>query len=84
MVKRFPSLTLEIRDAIYEEAQGIVVLAVVLYILVQEDAILNERETFDVADIHRVVKQKMALVQPMLEALRKNDEKKIEEYSDIT
>lgn len=59
-------------------------LAVVLYILVQEDAILNERETFDVADIHRVAKQKMALVQPMLEALRKNDEKKIEEYSDIT
>lgn len=77
-------LTPEIRDAIYEEAQGIVVLAVVLYILVQEDAILNERETFDVADIHRVAKQKMALVQPMLEALRKNDEKKIEEYSDIT
>ena len=77
-------MTPEIRDAIYEEAQGIVVLAVVLYILVQEDAILNERETFDVADIHRVAKQKMALVQPMLEALRKNDEKKIEEYSDIT
>ena len=81
--RREVALTDEIRDAIYQETQGIVVLAVILYILVQEDAILSERETFQIEDIHRVAKQKMVLVQPMLDALRKNDQKLIEKYPDI-
>lgn len=77
-------LTPEMLDAIYEETQGIVVLAVVLYVLIQEDAISSERETFDVKDIHRISKERMTLVQPMLEALRKNDQKEIDRYEDIT
>ena len=35
-------------DAVYEETQGIIVLAVVLYVLIQEDAIRSERERFGV------------------------------------
>lgn len=78
------SLSEQMLDAIYEETQGIIVLAVILYVLVQEDAILSERETFNVDDIRRVARQRMALVQPMLDALRKNDQKRIDQYEDIT
>ena len=77
-------LTPEMLDAIYEETQGIIVLAVVLYVLLQEDAISSEKETFDVKDIKRVSRERMTLVQPMLEALRKDDQKEIDRYEDIT
>ena len=77
-------LTPEMLDAIYDETQGIIVMAVVLYVLVQEDAIGTERETFDARDIVRVSRERMTLVQPMLDALRKNDQKEIDRYEDIT
>jgi len=77
-------LTAGMLDAIYEETQGIIVLAVILYVLLQEDAILSEKETFGLEDIRRVAVNKMGLVQPMLEALRKNDQKLIDQYEDIT
>ena len=74
----------EMLDAMYQESQGIVVLAVVLYALVQEEAILGEKETFDVKDIHGTSRKRMALVQPMLEAIRTDNKKLIEQYADIT
>ncbi len=77
-------LTPEMLDVIYQETQGIIVLAVVLYVLLQEDAIITEQETFRAEDIRRVSKERMALVQPMLEALRNNDQKNIDKYEDIT
>ena len=83
-IRRKVPLTAEMLDMIYQETQGIIVLAVVLYVLLQEDAIITERETFCAEDIHRVSKERMALVQPMLEALRNNDQKNIDKYEDIT
>lgn len=77
-------LTTEMLDMIYQETQGIIVLAVVLYVLLQEDAIITEKETFGAKDIRRVSTERMALVQPMLEALRNNDQKNIDRYEDIT
>ena len=74
----------EMLKAFYHETQGIAVLAVILYALVQEEAILGEKETFDVRDIHETAVKRMALVQPMLEAIRKDDRKMIERYADIT
>ncbi len=56
----------------------------VLYVLLQEDAILSDRETFGVDDVQRVARERMALVQPMLEALRRNNRKEIDKYEDIT
>ena len=83
-IRNAVALTTEMMDIIYEETQGIIVLAVILYVLLQEDAILSERETFGAEDIHRVAVNKMGLVQPMLEALRRNDQKLIDQYEDIT
>lgn len=77
-------LTAEMLDVFYEETQGIIVLAVVLYVLVQEDAIRSEKETFGIEDIRRVARERMALVQPMMKALRENNKKEIDRYEDIT
>ena len=74
----------EMLDMMYRETQGIVVLAVVLYALVQEEAILSEKETFEPADVGKTARKRMALVQPMIEAIRSNDRKRIEQYADIT
>ena len=77
-------LTPQMLDVVYEETQGIIVLAVALYVLIQEDAIQSARETFTIEDIRRISRERMSLVQPMLEALRKNDQKEIDKYEDIT
>ena len=77
-------LTPQMLDVVYEETQGIIVLAVALYVLIQEDAIQSARETFSIEDIRRISRERMNLVQPMLEALRKNDQKEIDKYEDIT
>ncbi len=74
----------EMLDMMYHETQGIVVLAVVLYALVQEEAILYEKETFNAEDLRKTARRRMALVQPMMEAIRSNDRKRIEQYADIT
>ncbi|MBR4577589.1 MAG: AAA family ATPase [Clostridia bacterium] len=69
--------------AMYEETQGIEALAVVLFILLQEEAIRNGTETIRLADISRVAQKDMKIVQPMLNALRSGDPKKIAQYSDV-
>ena len=56
--------TRAILDAMYQETQGIVVLAVVLYALVQEEAILGERETFEASDIRKTAGTKRPGTRP--------------------
>ena len=51
--------------------------------IVQIDAITKGTEVFTAADIHRAADRKLALVKPMLDALRSGDRKKILKYGDI-
>ena len=67
-------LTESIEDAIYYESQGIPFIASHLYKLVQEDAILSGKETFDVVDFHRVAARKMGLTKPLRDAIRNNQD----------
>ena len=69
--------------AMYEETQGIEALAVILFILLQEEAIRNGTETILLTDVFQVAQKNMKIVQPMLNALRSGDPKKIAQYSDI-
>ena len=77
-------LTGEIRDALYEESQGIIDIAVKLYAMVQVKAITTEKDTFGVIDFHTAAAEKLGLVKPMLDALRAGDKKKIQQYGDIS
>lgn len=67
-------LTDQIRDAVYDEAQGIPFIASHLYKLVQEDAILLGKETFDAEDFHRIASKKMGLTEPMRRAIRSDQD----------
>jgi len=73
----------EMVEALYDESQGIIDIAVKLYAIVQIDAITKGTEAFTAADIHRAADRKLALVKPMLDALRSGDRKKILKYEDI-
>ncbi|NKX14544.1 AAA family ATPase [Bacillus cereus] len=76
-------LTKELYDAIYEESQGIIDIAVKLYVLAQSRAIETGKETITVASIRKVAKEDLRLVQPMLQALRSGLESELDKYEDI-
>lgn len=80
--KRIP-FTEKMSDAIYDESQGIIDIAVKLYAMAQIKAISNGTETFSMKDIHDAALEKLGLVQPMLNALRSGDARRIMKYEDI-
>ena len=82
-IRKPVDLSVDFVRAMYEETQGIEALAVVLFILLQEEAIRNGTETIRLTDVSHVAQKDMKIVQPMLNALRSGDEKKIAQYSDI-
>lgn len=73
----------EMVRAFFDEAQGIPYIAVHLYKLVQQDAILSGKEYFEVKDIHQMASRKMKLTEPMRKALRYGNDLDLEEYIDI-
>ena len=82
-------ITDEIREALYDESQGIVDVVVKLFMLVQLRliAISEVRPSFQevIAEklIREVARQHLVIVRPMLEALRKNKKEDIERYDDL-
>lgn len=77
-------LTDEMKAALYYESQGIAFIAVHLYKLVQEDAILSGKESFTADDLHRIASKKMRLTEPMRTAMRNGTEVDLRQYVDIT
>ena len=76
-------LTDEMRRTFYEETHGLAFLAVILYKLVQEDAIILGKETFGVLDVHRVADESLGLTKPMRDALRTGKELDLQKFTDI-
>jgi len=76
-------LTDELKDALYNESQGIVDIVVKLYAMVQIRAIALRKDTFTTADIQATASECFWTVKPMLDALRSGDSKKIEAFGDI-
>ena len=80
--KRCP-LTAELEQALYDESQGIIDIAVKLYALAQIKAIADGTETVTPASVREVAAERLRLVKPMLDALRAGDKKKLLQYEDI-
>lgn len=81
--KRKVELTKELIDKLYFESQGIVDIAVKIFILAQSRAIASGKEEISVKLMESVAKENLKLVKPMLEALKSGDLKKIALYEDI-
>lgn len=76
-------LTEGLNHALYEQSQGIVDIAVKLFVLSQGRAIETGKETITPAMIRKVASDDLKLVQPMLRALRSGLTREIEKYEDI-
>lgn len=73
----------EIDDAFYEESQGIIDIAVKLFMIAQWRAIALGTEIITAETIKKVADDSLQLVRPMLNALKSGDEELINKYSDI-
>ncbi|MDR3564638.1 MAG: ATP-binding protein [Negativicutes bacterium] len=73
----------EISAIMYEESQGIIDIAVKLFLLAQLRVIYDETEKITPEVISRVSREDLQLVQPMLDALRSGDLERIRKYEDI-
>ncbi|MDZ5474185.1 ATP-binding protein [Bacillus sp. 31A1R] len=70
-------------DCFYEESQGIVDVAVKLFILAQSHAIETGEEKISPSVIKKVSKEHLKMIQPMLEALKNGKSSEISKYEDI-
>ncbi|EJR31167.1 hypothetical protein III_05393 [Bacillus mycoides] len=85
-MKTRSELTGEIKKTFYEECQGIILVAVNLFILAQERALfdeVNKNESITSRVLKKIAKEDMKIIQPMLNAVRKNDLKAMYRYEDI-
>ncbi|MCR8855664.1 ATP-binding protein [Lysinibacillus fusiformis] len=85
-LKQSSELTEDIKKTFYEECQGITSVAVNLFILAQERALFdesNESEIITSRVLKKTAKEDMKIIQPMLNAIRKNNIKAMNEFEDI-
>lgn len=85
-LKTRSELTEDVKKTFYEESQGITSVAVNLFILAQERALFDEAnadEKLTPKVIKKTAREDMKIIQPMMNALRKNDLKAMYKYEDI-
>lgn len=82
-VKKPCQLTQEISDALYDESQGILDIAIKLFVMCQIRAISTNKEGITPNLIKYISKENLKLVQPMLDALKSGNINKIAQFEDI-
>lgn len=84
--KTYNPLTHDIKETLYEESQGIIDIAVKLYMLSQLEAITNKKKGLEIITpdtIKQVSKKHLKLIKPMINALKRGDISEIARYDDI-
>lgn len=82
--KRKVDITDKFINLLYEESQGILDIAIKLYVIAQiRTIVLGKEEVITENIIRRVAKDSLCLVKPMLDALKSGDLKRIAQYQDI-
>lgn len=79
-----PEIFQSIKDVLYEQSQGIVDIAVKLFMMAQWRAIVLGTEIITVELIEQVAQDSLHLVRPMLDALKSGDPQRIARYGDIS
>lgn len=80
---KYTPLTTEFSDLIYEESQGILDIAVKIFMLAQVKAIATGEEKLTKQIVQQVASDSLRLVKPMLAALRSGIPSEIAKYEDI-
>lgn len=81
--KQIP-LTDDFKNILYEESQGIIDIAVKLYVMAQIEAIMTQREEITPESISQVANKHLQLVKPMIQALKSGNISKIAKFEDIS
>ncbi|HBW35898.1 ATP-binding protein [Desulfosporosinus sp. BICA1-9] len=81
--KEIIPLSKELKNTLYEESQGIVDIAIKLFIMGQLKAISTGIEKVSSELIRKIAKENLRLVKPMLEALKSGNTLEIAKYDDI-
>lgn len=79
----YTPLTCELSELLYEESQGILDIAVKLFMLSQVRAIATGEEKLSKQIIKQVARDSLRLVKPMLDALRSGIPSELAKYEDI-
>lgn len=79
----YTPLASELSELLYEESQGILDIAVKLFMLSQVRAIATGKEKLSKQIIKQAAKDSLRLVKPMLDAIRSGIPSKIAKYEDI-
>ncbi|KEH96795.1 transcriptional antiterminator [Clostridium botulinum C/D str. BKT12695] len=77
-------LTNKLKNAFYDECQGITAVAVNLFILAQERALSEGKENITVNTLRTTAKEDLHMIQPMIKALRNNNMIEVMKYEDIS
>lgn len=83
-LKEKTPLTDKIKNAFYNECQGITSVAVNLFILAQERALSQEKEKLSITLLRETAKEDLGIIQPMIKALKTNNTQEIMKYEDIS
>lgn len=78
------SLNEDLLDAFWDYSQGLIGIVVVLFCQVQIRALLSGRESFDIQLLKNTYDIDLAIIKPMLEAIKSGDEWKMVKYEDIS
>lgn len=81
--KKHVEINDELIDLLYEESQGITDVVLKIFMLAQYRAISTNYEKITKGVISSVAKECLKPIKPMLDALKKNDEKLLMQYQDI-
>jgi len=81
--KKYIELTERLRNVVYDESQGIIDIAVKLFVMAQVKAIALGKEEVTEKILREAAAEKLQLVKPMMDALRSGDRKKILQFEDI-
>lgn len=76
-------LSQEIMDLFWEYTQGIAHIAVALFYLSQARAVVADRNAIDRPLVTKVYKEELAMIHPMISALRSGREETILQYADL-
>jgi len=73
----------KMREVFYEECQGVISIAVMLFMCAQSRALLNQMKKMTPAIVKETAANDLKFTQPMITALRSGDPLKIAEFDDI-
>lgn len=84
ILKNYTPIDEELKQAMYDETQGITAIAINLFILIQAQAIFNESEKITVKLIHEVAKRDLRLTSRVIQAIRSDNIDEMANYEDIS